>query len=430
MKDAVAAMDIQIVLRIVLPLAFLLAALTLLVVMHADCRWAVSVGTGPFMRRTAAAMDAADALLERWYARVGGWMGSLIIALLLLLIAFVHVKGGFRMQHYGEEYGYLSMAPFDLGTPSLVRNRILAPLIGWLLHLRGPLFIWVPWLFLLGFLAMVNVWLRRAGASSLLAFAGMLAVAFSSVTLHSLVAPGFVDAVSYFLIGMAFTHIRRTFPSCLCMALALTAHEVAIFLVPAWLLASTSAATDWRPVLKRVAVLAGLLLPYAGYRWWVAQHDDTLLSVAFYFSPRNLLACREVGLLATAAGTFAVFRLHWVLLAVLLVMGGLRDKHLQWVLFLTATVCLSLFIAWDTTRMVCWAFPFMVIGVVVLGERVGQKRAAALLLLAWSLNFAIPPYTTTGAESYRLREIRDFLDAAAAAGEPIIDERNGMYEER
>lgn len=411
-------MDLHLALWVVLPLVLAVGGVSFIVFMDVDGRsGGRKLGAGALSRKVVCTMDAVDALLERWYARAGVWTGSLIIALLLLLVGFVYVNGGLRMQQYGEEYGFLSMAPFDMQKASLVRNRILAPLIGWLLHLRGPLFVFVPWIFLVGFLAMVNVWLRRAGASSLLAFTGLLAVAFSPVAFHSLVAPGFVDAVSYFMIGMAFMHIRRKFPSCLYMALAVTAHEASCFLLPAWLLASVPAVANWRHVLRRVAILAGLLLPYAGYRWWVAQHDTTLLSVEFYFGPRNLLACREVGLLATAAGAFAVFRLHWVLLAVLLVMGGLRDKRVRWVLLLTASVCLSLFIAYDTTRMVCWAFPFLVIGVVILGERIGQKRAVALLLLAWSLNFAIPPYTTTGAESFPLREIREFLDRAAATSD-------------
>lgn len=103
-----------------------------------------------------ALFDRTDALLERWYASVGAWSGSLIIASFLVFVVWLYVDGGTEPISGGAMYAELSKGPFDTTDPNHVRNRIFAPLVGWVLHMRGPLFVLVPWLFLIGFLALVD----------------------------------------------------------------------------------------------------------------------------------------------------------------------------------------------------------------------------------------------------------------------------------
>jgi hypothetical protein len=354
-------------------------------------------------------LDRSDALLGQWYARMGTWAGSSLISAFLVLVVWLYVDGDTVPISGGVMYAELSQDPFAATDSNPLRFRILAPLIGWVLHLRGPLFVLVPWLFLLGFLSSVNVWCRREGAGPTLALSIMMAMAFSPVTMHSLVAPGWVDAVSYFMLGMALMNIRNTFVSCAFVALAVMTHEVSAFLIPAWLLAARRSDAERGWWVKRALLLVVMLVPYVAYRWWVVQHDDIALSTTFYFSSANLKDCLGVGPVATAIGVFGVFRLHWLVLAVPIPMLGLRNARVRWALLLIASVALSLLIAYDTTRMFCWAFPVLVLGSVELGKCVGRKMAVALLMVAWILNFLIPPYTTTGAESYRLKGIRNYV---------------------
>lgn len=407
-EDAVPIMDLHSALFVVLPLALLTGALIVVIVMGAHGRWAGrDLGTGPFVRHIAAAMDVIDARLERWYARMGVWMGSLIIAAALVVVVFFYVNGGTEPVSHGICYAALSEAPFDTGTDNPFRNRILAPLIGWVLHLRGPLFVLVPWLFLVGLLTVVNVWCRREGAGSLLALSITLGMVFSPVAMHALALPGFIETASYFLIAVALLRVRDPIVSCACMALAVMAHEASVFIIPAWLMAV--GCVPFGMHFRRILLLVAMLVPYAAYRWWVVQHAGEGLSVALYFSGRNMEACLAVGPMATVAGAFAVFRLHWLVLAVPLFWAGLRNGRAQWAMLLSATVGLSLLIAFDTTRMLCWAFPLLALGGVELGRGVGRRRATALFLLAWALNFLIAPYSTSGAESHRLNNIRDHV---------------------
>lgn len=369
-------------------------------------------------------LDRTDAILDRFQIRMGIWGGSLLLAIVLVAIVFLYVKGGVVPLVYENSYAALSEAPFDVSGPNAVRNRILAPLIGWVLHLRGPLFVVVPWVFLVSFLTLVNVWSRKEGAGPTLALAITLAIAFSPVIMHSLVTPGWVDGVSYFLLGMALMNVRRMAVSCMCMSMAIMTHEASIFLLPAWLMLTGRVVSPGRWLLSRGLLLAVMLLPYVVYRWWVLQHDQETFSTAFYFNSRNVGACLAVGPLATAFGVFCVFRLHWLLL-VIPFFSGRRNGFLGWSLVLIISVCMSLFLAWDTTRMLCWVFPLMVLGGVELGRFLGRDMTVGLLMVAWALNFIVPPYTVAAAESFPLRghyqRTQDILqrlrDATPSAGE-------------
>lgn len=354
-------------------------------------------------------MDRSDAALATAYARLGAWMGSLIISLVLVFIVHRYVQGGSEPISHGSYYAALSTSPFDTDASNPFRGRILAPLIGWLMGLRGEWFVLVPLMFLVGLLAQVNVWCCRQGATPTHALVVVLAIAFSPVTMHALVGPGFVDTVSYFLLAVALMNLNRTAVSCGCMASAIMTHEASIVMIPAWLLAAEGGWVDRKAWRKRALIVAVMLIPYALYRLWVLQVDPGALSTAYYFSEGNLQSCRDVGLWATLVGVFAVFRLHWLVIAIVIIRGGWKSLHSRWMLVVLLSVGSTLFIAFDTTRMYCWAFPVMALAGVDLAKTVGRRGSVLLLLAAWLLNFLLTPYTTTGGVSYRLNGIRAFV---------------------
>ncbi|MGV3637070.1 MAG: hypothetical protein ACO1NQ_05430 [Flavobacteriales bacterium] len=354
-------------------------------------------------------LDRTDGVLQGWYARVGPWSGSLVIALVLVFLVHGYVQGGSEPISHGTYYAALSTGPFDTEAANPFRARILAPLIGWLTGLRGSWFVLVPWVFLVGFLAQVNVWCSTRGATPSHALAVVLAIAFSPVTMHALVGPGFVDTVSYFLLAAALMNLGRTVVSCGFMALAVMTHEASAVLIPAWLLASGVGKDHRRAWLKRMLIVAVMLLPYALYRSWVLRVDPGSLSTAYYFSERNVQSCLDVGLWATLVGIFAVFRMHWLLIAIAIIRGGWKSLHSRWSFVVLLCIGSTLVIAFDTTRMFCWAFPVMILAGVDLARSVGRRAALLLLVAAWSLNFLFAPYTTTGGVSYRLNGIRAFV---------------------
>jgi hypothetical protein len=354
-------------------------------------------------------IDRSDSVLEGWYGRMGSWMGSSVIALVLVFIVHRYVQGGFEPISHGAYYAALSQDPFDTVVENPFRGRILAPFIGWLTGMRGAWFVLIPWVFLVGFLAQVNVWCSRQGATPTHALAVVLAIGFSPITMHALVGPGFVDAVSYSLLAVAFMNLDRMAVTCGCMALAVMTHEATIVLIPAWFLAAGGGWVVGKTWLKRVLIVAMMLLPYALYRSWVLRVDPGALSTAYYFSERNVQSCLEVGLWATLVGIFAVFRLHWLVVVIAFIMGGWKSLHFRWSFLVVVSIGSTLFIAFDTTRMFCWAFPVMALAGVDLAKHIGRKAAVLLLIGAWLLNFLVAPYTTTGGVSYRLNGIRSYV---------------------
>lgn len=357
----------------------------------------------------ATCIERTNALLEGWYERLGSWMGSLVIAAVLVFVVHRYVEGGSVPISHGTYYAALSLDPFDTGIANPFRGRILAPLIGWVSGLRGTWFVLVPWGFLVGFLAQVNVWCLRHGAAPCHALTIVLAISFSPVTMHSLVGPGFVDAVSYFFLAAALMNLDRTMATCSFMALAIMTHEATAVLVPAWLLAAGSGWSNGRIWVKRTLIVAFMLIPYALYRAWVDRVDPEVLSTLHYFSERNVRSCLDVGPGATLVGVFAVFRLHWLLLLMAFMIGGWKNSHLRWSLVVAASIGSTLFIAFDTTRMFCWTFPIMTLAGVDIARGLGRNAAVLLLLAAFLLNFLITPYTTTGGASYQLDGIRSYV---------------------
>lgn len=337
-----------------------------------------------------------------------------MISVLLAGTVFLYLGGGVEPIMHGAEYAALSQAPFGTEQGAAMRNRILAPLVGWLVHLRGAHFVWVPWSFLVGFLALVNVWARRLGAGSTLAVVTTVCVAFSGSTMLSLIAPGYVDAVSFFLIGVAFMQVHRKLLSTACLALAVMNHEVSAFMAPAWLLYGAPSERQFPWFRERLVLLVALLLPYATYRWWVTLHDAKALSLNYYFAPQNLKDCLGVGLVGWITGIFAVFRLHWLVVLFVLISDrkAFNTRRLGWNLVLLASLCATLVVAYDSTRLFSFAFPLLVIGSVELGRRWGANRAITIMLIIWGLNFLIPPYTTTGERSYPLHGIVDRIPQA------------------
>lgn len=354
-------------------------------------------------------VDRVDAVLDRWYAYTGVWLGSLLLALVLLAVAYLIINGSTDQVIHGAEFAALSEHPFDFDHPNRFRTRILVPLIGWIIQLKGEWFFLVPWSFLPAFLAVVNVWCRRTGTGSTLAAMVMMSLVFSPVVLHFLVAPGIPESAAYFMIGAALLMVRKSLLSCACMALAVMTHEAAAFLIPPWLLAAGWSNAWSRVGLGRVVGLGLMLLPYLVYRWWIAQHDGAALTTAFYLNQRNVEACLSVGPLATIRGAFAVYRLHWLLLVVLFLIPGQRSPLMRWSALVVISVGLTLLVAYDTTRMLCWTFPILAVGAVELNERLGRERAVLLFLAAWVLNFLVPAYTTSGRGLYRLDRIRTYI---------------------
>src|SRR5947207_8087701 len=90
--------------------------------------------------------------LLRLESRFGLFFSSLLLAAIMLACAMLYVQPVFTVAFHGVQFSLLSQHPFDFTVANPMRNRILSPLIGYLLFLRGPYFFLLPlciaWIFI------------------------------------------------------------------------------------------------------------------------------------------------------------------------------------------------------------------------------------------------------------------------------------------
>ena len=84
--------------------------------------------------------NTIDSLLNRSENRFGKVLIALIIGCFLLFLAGLISAVRFETFYHGNGFTRLSLHPFEMKGENDLRFRILSPLIGFLLFMRGPLF--------------------------------------------------------------------------------------------------------------------------------------------------------------------------------------------------------------------------------------------------------------------------------------------------
>jgi hypothetical protein len=171
-------------------------------------------------------------------SRLGLWGTGVVLAFFIIGLGMLYITPHFEAGFHGLQYSLLSEAPFDFTKSNSLRNRILPSLIGYFTYLRGDLFVVVPLLFALLFVACIYWVYRKKDYSPLdaLLFTGF--ISFSCTLYIQLASPGYTDIVFYFFIFLSFSFIRSSFYSALFYCLALLTHESCFFLFPGLLLYS------------------------------------------------------------------------------------------------------------------------------------------------------------------------------------------------
>ncbi len=314
---------------------------------------------------------------------------SLIIGLLFLGLAMLYGQPQFNSIYHGSVFARMSTAPFDFTQNYALQNRILGPLLGYLLFLRGDLFFLLPMLFSVLLLTAIYYFQRKNDCSPLLAILYVSIIAFSALVLIPLFSPGYTDSISFFFIVLAFQFAQKSpQKSAIFYALALLNHENCAFLFPALLLYSMSFKTTYFSTLLTYFCA---LLPLMAFRIWIASEIEPEYSLAFYFSDENLEACASVWN-KIPAGIFFCFKLSWIFPLLAMVLAFKNNE--KWLglslLSLLLFPLLQYLIAYDITRMMCIAFPAVLLSLQKLQKEWGNKKFAQYVGTILLLNFLIP----------------------------------------
>ena len=142
------------------------------------------------------ALDRALRVLER----PGRAWAALLFAIALVLLALRRVTLGGYPTYLGKYYAMLATDPFHPAADNPVGHRILAPLLSWLLGLRGPYLLYTDLLVVLALLAAAYLWLRGRGHGPQWAVVGASPLALSMVALTTLHYGGYPDTLTYLLV--------------------------------------------------------------------------------------------------------------------------------------------------------------------------------------------------------------------------------------
>lgn len=330
--------------------------------------------------------------LIRLESRFGLLVSSLIIATLMLAMAMLYVQPIFTVAFHGIQFSALSENPFDLSTPNPLRYRILTPLIGYLLFLRGNYFFILPLFATWIFPAIIYYRYRRKNLEAIDAFFLTCFISFSCVLLLPLVAPGYTDIVTWLFIFLAFSFIEKIPLSALFFSFALLNHESSFVMLPALVLYSYK--KNKHASFKTLILFLIACIPHLCYRWYVHINAETTYNLSFYLSKENIFFTMKKLVIFLPAALFYAFKLWWIFPVYFMAWTCYQKKYIECsILLLIIAGGLSLvIIGYDYTRMLVIAFPAVLLSYEWMMRQFEPERFRKFTLLLILLNFLILQY--------------------------------------
>jgi hypothetical protein len=335
-------------------------------------------------------------------ARIGLPLSALVVGLGLVAAAAILSRPSLGPVNHGALYARLSEAPLSLAEDNWVQLRILGPLVGYVLFLRGGLFPLLPLAFLVLFLSSIYLHYRRSGVghATSLGIAGLMA--FSTPTLFPLSGAGYVDPIVAFLLFWCFARPGLPFLQGLLFTLAIFTHESALFALP-WVLMPSGPGQPrrWRSWLMTAGLCAlGIVLLFA-WREYATAQIPVRFSNDFYLGRigKNWRIIRWL----LPLGVFMAFRLFWAL-PVLAAFDAVRrrDWHASaWLSAVVGGAVAQLVFAHDVSRLMGLAFPAVLKGADLIRRERGEPALERLLwaLILW--NLLVPAYEVRPPGVYR-----------------------------
>lgn len=338
--------------------------------------------------------ERAVARLEGWLEQrergLGVWGVAALVATALLALGALYVRPALEAVSHGVYYAELSRAPFAPGD-NPVAYRILTPLLAWALGLRGNRILLLNLAFAWATLALVYWHYRASGRPAALALGYAALLATTMPTLFTIFFNGYTDAVSYLLLFVLVARGRKPWQFGLLVLLSLLNRESVAFMLPFLLLLQWRRGADLRRSLLATALA---LVAYLGVRYVLGRQATNGYSMAFYLTPllRDPLHWLRKAGAAYSTGVFSAFKLLW-LLPLAGAMWAACSRCWWDVALLVSAVGGALaqtVIAVDTSRMLCMAFPAVLLGAELLEPWLRERRGQAGLLALVVLNLGVP----------------------------------------
>jgi len=334
--------------------------------------------------------------------RAGLYGASFFFALLSMAIACLSTTSRWEVHFHGTAFSQLSINPFDLSQENALRFRILSPILGYLFFMRGPqLYLYFILFVTVLFIAGVYVRYRKKNYSGTESLGMASLMAFSSIAYYILFFPAYSDPTSYLLILLCMSFYDKKGIMTWLLILLVFNHESNLFVFP-WLFYIMNSKNGrfhlaWKKDLKYILPFATSMLLYVAYRIYITEHSPVQFTLSYYFNMHNIEWTFNAIWKKLPVGIFMAFKLFWLfpILAVLhfrkkSVLGGGHELMGFFLLFFG--VLSQLIIAYDLSRLICLAFPLILLGAETTRNAWGTMLFNKRLWIIITLNFLVPTY--------------------------------------
>jgi hypothetical protein len=306
---------------------------------------------------------------------------TLLIALgMALLLACLSFSPG--NQAMGARYAEISEHPFTQGN-SRYSTRLFMPAMAYILFFRGN---WLYYLFFLGLtVGLIALLLHWNKASGGLNAWQCLSLCTSSFVLFQFQSPGYPDVLVFifFLLVMQDGFSEEAKLSLL--ILALVTHEASLFVgtVLAWRYLSRG---KFIAFIFSLAVYTGIGLIATGF------HLEALNR--YNVSDMSGIEWVLRAPLEELLGVFIAFKALWIVIFAGIVLGIRHKLHSEtkFIIFTTLAGFVMTCLAIDTSRMMGFAFPALLVALSVINQVLPARTRQRLITVIFLLNLLIPSF--------------------------------------
>lgn len=341
------------------------------------------------MKRFFQSIDNFCLRLER---KLGLGLTSILFGLILLGLAALFTSPRWELFYHGKGFSRLSLAPFDFSIESSLRYRILSPLLGYILFLKGEQFKYL----MLGFLALFHCLVYffhriKAFSPSESLGIGML-LSLSTLSFYQLYFPGYNDPVSYVLVLILLFKRNNKFIVQLCLVLLLFNHDNTIFLFPFLFLYLLEEDYSFSNILKCLKLFFPGVILYIMYRVIISSFVEVGFNTSYYFDQQNLRWTWDHVLDHLHEGIFQAFRVAWILPIIAIIVNAREGKYKEIILLTLGFIFIisQFLIAYDISRLTGLAFPLILVSSWRIREYYGSNISNSLIWLIILVNLFVP----------------------------------------
>jgi hypothetical protein len=352
---------------------------------------------------------------DRWEQRFGPWGTALLVGVLTQLLSFLCYSHFWNnldasISRLGRSYAPLCEDPWrtEMIAEPQIRHRLLAPVLAWLVGLRGMEGVAIPILAITAIGVILYRLLRDRGLPANLAVVTTLLLGTTPVIITSQAWLGCVDSLGYLGIALCL-YCRRIWPLGLIMFVTMLGEERAITAAPLILLwhftQEEPGSRRWiNAILRAAHLVASLGLWYIYFQWIKATYIEPYIATAPANIQEEYAWTRRVfrgealrqQFLTVPSGVYYAFRAAYLLPILLVLLWWPR----RWWEAALAVLAFGLglipaILVFDVTRATAYTFPFILLAVVHL-YRAGSQWTAYAVLGCCLVNFLTPAYMTTG----------------------------------